>query len=83
MNGTHCIINNGNIPTDGMNKRKYLQRKYDEMWIYELKYIYTKNYFKCVQVQSHTYFDSSKFSMCYFDINVYELPLHKIVQKHD
>ena len=31
LNETNCIINNGNILTDGRNERKYIQRKYNEM----------------------------------------------------
>ena len=31
LNRTNCIINNGNILTDGRNERKYIQRKYNEM----------------------------------------------------
>ena len=37
LNGTNCVINNGNILTDGRNKRKYIQRKYNKMQTYKIK----------------------------------------------
>ena len=37
LNGTNGIINDENILTDGKKERKYLQRKYNEMYIYKIK----------------------------------------------
>ena len=31
LTGTIGIVNNGNILTDGRNKRKYLEKKYNEL----------------------------------------------------
>ena len=31
FNITNCIINNGDILTDGTDERKYLQRRHNEM----------------------------------------------------
>ena len=32
LTGTIGIVNNGNILTDGRDKRKYLEKKYNELW---------------------------------------------------